>query len=39
MAGFGGTGKKYLYSGQDMPNLYEWAIEFFDFNFDSPNET
>ena len=22
MAGFGGTGRRYLYSGEDMPNMF-----------------
>jgi alkyldihydroxyacetonephosphate synthase len=39
MCAFGGTGTKYLYSGEEMPGLYQWGLDNLKFDFDLPQET
>lgn len=36
MCGFGGNESRYLYAGQDMPNLYGFAMEHLSFDFQNP---
>lgn len=38
VCGFGGSGKRYLYSGEDMPSFFLWAQENLSFEFDKPHE-
>lgn len=38
MVGFGGSGNRYLYSGEDMPKFFPWSQDHLTFDFENPRE-